>query len=228
MAESSERVSAAPEIVYDDGTVLVCVKPAGVLSTDEPGGLPGLLRERLGDEKTDLRTVHRLDRAVGGLMVLARGGASASALSRQIREGSFEKEYLAVVHGETADCDTLRDLMFRDKARKMSFVTDSPAKGVQEAVLHYETLWRYSGLSCVRIALETGRTHQIRVQFASRGWPLAGERKYCENPDPCPLALFSCGLAFDHPVTGKRMRFAHEPPAVWPWTLCEELNSELK
>ena len=95
MAESSERVSAAPEIVYDDGTVLVCVKPAGVLSTDEPGGLPGLLRERLGDEKTDLRTVHRLDRAVGGLMVLARGGASASALSRQIREGSFEKEYLA-------------------------------------------------------------------------------------------------------------------------------------
>ena len=95
-------------------------------------------------------------------------------------------------------------------------------------VLHYETLWRYSGLSCVRIALETGRTHQIRVQFVSRGWPLAGERKYCENPDSCPLALFSCALAFDHPVTGKRMRFAHEPPAVWPWTLCEELNSELK
>ena len=161
MAESSERVSAAPEIVYDDGTVLVCVKPAGVLSTDEPGGLPGLLRERLGDEKTDLRTVHRLDRAVGGLMVLARGGASASALSRQIREGSFEKEYLAVVHGETADCDTLRDLMFRDKARKMSFVTDRPAKGVQEAVLRYETLWRREGLSCVRIALETAVGDEI-------------------------------------------------------------------
>ena len=153
MAESSERVSAAPEIVYDDGTVLVCVKPAGVLSTDEPSGLPGLLRERLGDEKTDLRTVHRLDRAVGGLLVLARGGASASALSRQIREGSFEKEYLAVVHGETANCDTLRDLMFRDKARKMSFVTDRPAKDVQEAVLRYETLWRREGLSCVHIAL---------------------------------------------------------------------------
>ena len=228
MAENSDRPAFAPEILYRDGTVLVCVKPAGILSTDEPGGLPELLRENLGEPQTEFRTVHRLDRAVGGLMVLACGAEAASTLSRQIREGRFEKQYLAVVHGETRERDTLRDLMFRDKARKMSFVTDSPAKGVQEAVLHYETLWRYSGLSCVRIALETGRTHQIRVQFASRGWPLAGERKYCENPDLCPLALFSCALAFDHPVTGKRMRFAHEPPAVWPWTLCEELNSELK
>ena len=225
MAENSDRPVPAPEILYDDGAVLVCVKPAGVLSTDEPGGLPELLRESLEEPRTDLRTVHRLDRAVSALMVLARGGEAAAALSRQIREGRFEKQYLAVVHGETKERDTLRDLMFRDKARKMSFVTDTPAKGVQEAVLHYETLWRHGGLSCVRIALETGRTHQIRVQFASRGWPLAGERKYCENPDPCPLALFSCGLAFDHPVTGERMRFAHEPPAVRPWTFCEELNA---
>ena len=228
MTQSSERPLSAPEIVYDDGAVLVCVKPAGVLSTDEPGGLPELLRESLGDKKADLRTVHRLDRAVSGLMVLARGGTSASALSRQIWEGSFEKEYLAVVHGETGDRGTLRDLMFRDKARKMSFVTDMPAKGVQEAVLRYETLWRREGLSCVRIALETGRTHQIRVQFASRGWPLVGERKYCETPDPCPLALFSCGLAFDHPATGERLRFEQTPPVCWPWTLCEELNSEFK
>ena len=101
MAESSERVSAAPEIVYDDGTVLVCVKPAGVLSTDEPGGLPGLLRERLGDEKTDLRTVHRLDRAVGGLMVLARGGASASALSRHERFQS--NQWIAAVERRAVD-----------------------------------------------------------------------------------------------------------------------------
>ena len=133
MAESSERVSAAPEIVYDDGTVLVCVKPAGVLSTDEPGGLPGLLRERLGDEKTDLRTVHRLDRAVGGLMVLARGGASASALSRQIREGSFEKEYLAVVCGRPESVSgRYEDLLFHDRNRNKTYVVDRMRGGVKK------------------------------------------------------------------------------------------------
>ena len=89
-------------------------------------------------------------------------------------------------------------------------------------------LERFGYVTLVECRLETGRTHQIRVQFASRGWKLVGERKYCENPDPCPLALFSCGLSFDHPVTGERLRFEQKPPAVWPWTLCEELNSELK
>ena len=209
------------EILYCDDCVIVCVKPAGILSTDEPGGLPSLVREALGDSHADVRTVHRLDRAVSGLIVLARGTEAASAISREIREGGFEKEYLAVVHGQTSDRGELRDLLWRDKARRMTFVAEAPAKGVQEAVLHYETLWHGDNMSLVRIRLHTGRTHQIRVQFSSRGWPLYGERKYCTEPDECPLALWSCMLGFTHPVTGERLRFAKRPPQVYPWTACE-------
>ncbi len=205
------------EILYIDKSVIVCVKPAGVLSTDEPGGLPELVRAELGDEKADVRTVHRLDRAVSGLMLLARGAKAASELSRQIREGEFHKEYLAVVHGETEDAATLRDLLLRNKARKMTFVVTEPEKGVQEAVLEYETLRRYEGMSMVKIHLHTGRTHQIRVQFSSRGFPLLGERKYSELNDDCPLALWSHMIGFTHPETGKPMRFEKQPPEVWPW-----------
>ena len=209
------------EILYADESILLCVKPAGVLSTDEPGGLPELVRQELGDPGADLRTVHRLDRAVSGLMLLARSAAAASELSRQIREGNFEKLYLAVMHGSCEERAELRDLLWRDRARKMSFVADAPGKGVQEAVLDYERLWERKGLSCVRVRLHTGRTHQIRVQFASRGLPLVGERKYCQPVDDCPLALWSWALGFAHPRTGERLRFEKEPPERWPWTLCE-------
>lgn len=206
------------DMIYSDAAVLVCVKPAGVLSTDEPGGMPSLVREALGDESAGVYTVHRLDRAVSGLMVLARSAQAASALSREVREGGFEKIYLAMVHGHTPDGGELRDLLWRDRARKMSFVVSAPGKGVQEAVLDYETLWRGPDMSLVRIRLRTGRTHQIRVQFASRGFPLYGERKYVQNPDDCPLALWSHAVGFHHLKTGERMRFEKEPPMVFPWT----------
>ena len=207
------------ELVYLDPDIVVCVKPARVLSTDEPGGLPELVREALGDPKADIRTVHRLDRVVSGLMVLARNAGTASELSRQIREGEFQKEYLAVVHGTPEKHGTLRDLLGRDKARRMTFVASAPAKGVQEAVLHYQTLAKTDNLSKVRIQLETGRTHQIRVQFSSRGLPLVGERKYAEINDPCEIALWSYRLAFTHPKTGKPVEFTQEPPQVYPWTV---------
>ena len=210
------------EIIYIDEALIVCIKPAGILSTDEPGGLPELVRKELGDEKADVRTVHRLDRAVSGLMLLARGAKAASELSRQIREGEFEKEYLAVVHGETEDRASLRDLLLRNKARKMTFVVTEPEKGVQEALLDYETLGRRNGMSMVKIQLHTGRTHQIRVQFSSRGFPLVGERKYCEPMDECPLALWSHMIGFSHPVTGERMRFEKQAPEVFPWTELKE------
>ncbi len=207
------------EILYSDNLLLVCVKPAGVLSTDEPGGVPELVREALSDAQADLRTVHRLDRAAGGLMVLARSARTAAALSAQVREGGFEKEYLAVVHGNPPETGELRDLIFRDKARKMSFVTDVPGKGIQEARLNYEKLGGGEGLSLLHIRLDTGRTHQIRVQFSSRGFPLWGERKYSTLNDDGPLALFSCALGFQHPGTGERMRFETAPPACQPWTI---------
>ncbi len=207
------------KILYQDEDILVCLKPARVLSTDEPGGVPDLCRQELGDPKADLRTVHRLDRVVSGLMVLARNAKSASELSRQIREDEFEKEYLAVIHGvPELKNGTLRDLLGRDKARKMTFVASEPAKGVQEAVLHYQVESTDDGMSKVRIQLVTGRTHQIRVQFSSRGMPLVGERKYSERNDPCEIALWSCRLAFTHPRSGEKMEFTHEPPESYPWT----------
>lgn len=205
------------QILYADKDIVVCVKPARVLSTDEPGGLPELLRGELGTQ--DFRTVHRLDRVVSGLMVVARNGAAASELSRQIRENVFEKEYLAVIHGKPeAENGTLRDLLGRDKARKMTYVATEPAKDVQEAVLDYWTLSCAETLSKVRIRLHTGRTHQIRVQFASRGLPLVGERKYSERNDPCEIALWSYRLGFAHPTTGEKMCFTLEPPQEYPWT----------
>lgn len=208
-------------IIYIDSDILVCIKPARVLSTDEPGGLPELLRQELGDPNADIRTVHRLDRVVSGLMVLARNPKAASELSRQIREDAFQKEYLAIVHGAPEyDTGKLWDLLIRDKARKMTMVASEEGKGVQLASLTYRVLRRKSGMSRVRIRLETGRTHQIRVQFASRGMPLLGERKYSTLEDDCEIALWSYRLGFSHPVTGEPMEFTKEPPDIYPWSSC--------
>lgn len=208
------------EICYQDADILVCVKPARVLSTDEPGGLPELLRTQLGDPEADIRTVHRLDRVVSGLMVLARNAAAASELSRQVREGVFQKSYRAVLHGILPQRqDTLTDLLGRDKARKMTYVALEPGKGIQEASLSYTVLGEVKDATLVEIQLHTGRTHQIRVQFSSRGYPLVGERKYAVLDDPCEIALFSQRVGFCHPATGAWMEFRHDSPACYPWDL---------
>ena len=208
------------EIVCLDKDIIVCIKPAGLLSPDEPGGVPEALREQLHTD--EVRTVHRLDRVVGGLMLLARSAEAASALSRQIRDGDFDKRYLAVVHGEIPARGELRDLLLRDRAERKTHVVSERAKGVQEAVLRYETLGCAEGLSLVRIELLTGRTHQNRCQFSSRGWPLVGERKYSLLQDGCELALWSQSLSFRHPRTGEPLRFEAQPPARWPWTAFPE------
>ncbi len=208
------------ELIYQDSDIVVCVKPPRVLSTDEPGGVPELVRAALGDPKADIRTVHRLDRVVSGLMVLARNAAAASELSRQIRDGEFGKEYLAVVHGTPDGRGTFRDLLLRNKQERKTYIVTEPAKGVQEAVLHYQTLACTNALSRVRIQLETGRTHQIRAQFSGRGWPLVGDRKYSLLEDDCEIALWSCHLTFTHPKSGNAMDFFLEPPRVYPWTDC--------
>lgn len=209
------------KILYQDQDVIVCIKPPRVLSTDEPGGMPELVRQALGDEKADVRTVHRLDRVVSGLMVLARNPSAASELSRQIREDGFAKEYLAVIHGcPEAPADTLTDLLLRDKQARMTRVVTAPDKGVQEAILHYRVLNQADTLSRVHIQLVTGRTHQIRVQFSSRGMPLVGERKYAVLDDDCEIALWSYRLAFAHPATGHAMEFLQPPPDIYPWSIC--------
>ena len=206
-------------IIYQDNSILVVIKPAGILSTDEPGGVPELAREALGNPKACVRTVHRLDRVVAGLMVLARTPEAASKLSEQIRAHDFGKTYLAVVHGELeALSGTMRDLLDRDPKERKTFVTTKPGKGVQEAILDYEVLSTGNGLSLVKIFLQTGRTHQIRCQFSSRGLPLWGDRKYSTLPDDGPIALWSHCLHFAHPDTGEILCFEHDPPEIEPWT----------
>ena len=207
------------DIIYQDKDIVICVKPSGVLSTDEPGGLPDLVRQALGDD--NVRTVHRLDRTVSGLMVLARRSKAASELSRQIREGEFQKEYVAVIHGKPSeDSGMLRDLLLRNKQERKTYVVQATGKDVQEAILEYQTLRQTEDLTRVRIQLHTGRTHQIRAQFSSRGLPLVGDRKYGIPEDDCPIALWSYRLAFKHPYSGKPMEFLLEPPEIYPWSIC--------
>ena len=205
------------EILYQDSRIVVAIKPAGVLSTDEPGGMPSLLRQALGTEC--IRTVHRLDAQTGGLMVFARSRKAAALLSEQVRERQFSKCYLAVVHGTPQpQSGEMRDLLGRDSVRRVTYVANTPSAGTREALLTYETLGAADGLSLVRIQLHTGRTHQIRVQFASRGLPLAGDRKYGIPEDgTAPLALWAYQLSFVHPQTGQEMSFTCPPPDVEPW-----------
>ena len=207
------------ELIYVDEQIVVCDKPARVLSTDEPGGVPELVREALGDKTAQIRTVHRLDRVVSGLMVLTRSQETASELSRQIRDREFEKEYVAEVHGTPdASSGTLRDLLLRSKAERKTYIVQEMAKGVQEAILDYQVLGTADGLTKVAVQLQTGRTHQIRAQFSGRGLPLVGDRKYSLLEDNCEIALWSHRIAFRHPVTDKWMEFVKEPPEVYPWT----------
>lgn len=205
------------DILYQDRRIAVVNKPVSVLAAD----VPALLQQQFGTDC--FRTVHRLDAQVGGLMVLARSVKAAEILSAQIRQRRFAKEYLAVTEGLPPAEGTLRNLLGRDTVRRITYVADAPGKDVREAVLSYRLLDTCEGLSLVRIALQTGRTHQIRVQFASRGWPLWGDAKYGTARKEGSIALFSCHLGFAHPQTGEPLSFDLSPHGE-PWdrfTFCK-------
>ena len=208
------------DILYRDNRIVVCIKPAGVLSTDEPGGLPDLLRQELGGPEVCLRTVHRLDRVVGGVMVLARSREAARRLSAQVQNRTFRKVYLAVVHGQLPDTGTFIDLLRRCKEERKTYLADESSRDTQEAILHFRRLGCADGLSMVRIELETGRTHQIRAQFSGHGFPLVGDKKYgAPEQDMEGIALWSSALAFSHPQTGEEVSFLAPPPNTRPWSL---------
>ncbi|MBE6992981.1 MAG: RluA family pseudouridine synthase [Ruminococcaceae bacterium] len=205
------------DILYCDEKLVVCIKPPRILSTDEPGGLPELLRNQMGTD--NFRTVHRLDRVVGGLMVLARTSRAASDLSKQVMDSSFGKHYLAIIHGHPRDdCGTFTDLLIRDKAQRKTYVTQTPGKDAQEASLNYRVLGCKDGVSLVSIDLITGRTHQIRAQFSSRGMPLLGDKKYGIPDSAEDIALWSSRICFSHPKTGQPMEFTASPPMTYPWS----------
>lgn len=207
------------DIIFYDDNLIVAVKPAGVISTDEPGGMPSLLREALGNENADIRTVHRLDQVVSGLMVFAQNPETASELSRQIRSGEFKKTYLAVVNGVPQERrGRMEDILLRSKEQRKTFVVNKPCRGSQDAVLDYHLLGSNSERSMVEINLITGRTHQIRAQFTHRRMPLVGDRKYGGKDEGCDIALWSYSLGFTNPATDRFMTFKVKPPRKFPWT----------
>lgn len=192
------------DILYSDNNIAVCVKPIGV---DSEHGLPSLLSEELGG---DVFTVHRLDLNVGGVMVYARNKATAAELSRAITEGSFIKEYFALVHNIPPQSGDWEDLLFKDKSKNKVFVVTRERKGVKKARLEYTRLTcDVTSPALVRIRLHTGRSHQIRVQFASRGFPLLGDGKYGARDDLTAPRLYSCKLTF--PLFGKEYSFESTP-----------------
>ncbi len=199
-------------ILYSDKYMIVCIKPAGVLS--EEGGMPEMLAKECGGE---IFCVHRLDRAAGGLMVYARSKKAASALSALISGGALEKEYLAVVPDKLQEeSGRFEDLLFHDRGKNRSYIVRRERGGVKKAVLEYRRLESANSLALVRIRLITGRTHQIRCQFAGRGMPLAGDVKYGSAVRGCSLALFSCRLAFTHPFTGEKLELTAFPEGeIW-------------
>lgn len=210
-------------IIYQDRDIIVCMKPPRIVSTDIPGGLPDLLRKELSDSNANIRTVHRLDQVVSGLMVLARRSKAASELSRQIREGEFHKEYLGVIHGIPSPMQgSFHDLLMRNSQERRTYVVTEKQKGAQDAILNYRVLASHHNVSLVQIKLITGRTHQIRVQFSSRGFPLVGDQKYGIEDEADNIALWSYQLSFNHPYSGKPLCFHGLPPLNCPWNSFQE------
>ena len=186
------------EILYTDTGIVVCVKPVGMDSEHEvPAALGG-----------EIYPIHRLDKNVGGVMVYAKTKAAAAALSKAVQEGTMVKEYVAMVHGCPPEEGDWGDLLWKDSSKNKVFVVKRERKGVKKARLEYKRLSQ-GDESLVRVRLHTGRSHQIRVQFSSRGFPLVGDHKYGSRDEKTEPMLFSCCLTF--PYKGKTLRFEQLP-----------------
>ncbi len=190
------------ELLYTCADFVVCIKPVGLDSENE---MPACLHEQLGGE---IFTLHRLDKNVGGVMVYARTKQAAAALSKTIAQGEMVKEYVALIHGTPPLDGDWTDLLFKDSRKNKVFVVKKERVGVKSARLTYRVITA-GEQSLVRIRLYTGRSHQIRVQFASRGFPLVGDHKYGSRDAATAPMLFSCVITF--PYKGKPYRFEAYP-----------------
>lgn len=218
------------QILYEDNHLLVVKKPVNMLSQGDKTTDPDLLTVLKADIKERykkpgnvyLGLVHRLDRPVGGVMVVAKTSKAASRLSEQVRNHEFKKAYLAVVHGMPARAEaTLEHYLEKDSGTNTVKAYQEWRQGAKKAILHYSVLKSLEGLSLVKVVPYTGRPHQIRVQFSAIGNPLYGDQKYggCLNRPGQQIALWSLSIKCIHPTLKKEMAFEHLPPGVYPWDL---------
>ena len=219
------------KILYEDKYLLICEKPVGVESQLSSAGktdMITLLSEHRKEKGEDsyVGLVHRLDTATGGAMVYSKQENVTGKISGILNSPEYEKEYLAIVHGAPENENgEFRDLLYHDKLKNKSFVVKKERNGVKKAVAEYKIVdtLEHNGenISLVKVRLITGRTHQIRVQFASRGMALLGDGKYGSRDNKASLALWSQRLAFIHPITKKRIEVTSLPPLEYPWSLFE-------
>ena len=213
-------------VLYADQNLILVTKPAGMPSQPDPGGQPDLL-SALQKEHPTASLIHRLDTPTGGVMVFGLTPKATAKLCSLVQDHAlFRKEYLAVLSAPPAEaCGCMKDLLFHDKTRNKAFVTDGKRKGSKEAVLDHTTVCTLpDGHTLVRVLLHTGRTHQIRVQFASRGLPLVGDGKYGSREKAPYIGLWAYRLTFPHPITGREITATAKPDtALFPWNLFDDL-----
>ena len=191
------------KILYNDKNIIVCEKPIGL---DSEHQVPEELKKSF---EGDIYTLHRLDVNVGGIMVYARNKHTASELSKVIQENKMIKEYKAMVHGIIDEQGILVDFLFKDSRKNKVFVVKKERKGVKKASLEFQRIAIMDDTSLVHIKLHTGRSHQIRIQFSSRGFPLVGDHKYGSKDKKTEPMLYSCKLTF--PYRGKEISFESNP-----------------
>ena len=204
------------EILFEDKEIIVCIKPCGVLSQSDEAGrenMISILQEHTGGM---IYPLHRLDKEVSGVMVYAKTKFAAATLSKDIADHNFKKEYIALVHSKPKEeSGEMRDLLFKDSKRNKTYVVKTQRKGVKEAVLEYNLIKTKDNISSVLVLLHTGRTHQIRVQFASRGMPLIADKKYGAKDDFKEFGLCSYQITFNHPKTKEQMQFSANPKGIF-------------
>ena len=212
------------KVLFEDKFIIIVEKPANVLSEPGSGG-EDIVTLASNHVCRPCYLVHRLDRNTGGAMVLSKMQKATGKLSEDIQKREFEKEYIAVIKGVPEEPEgVFEDLLFKDSQKNKTFVVKRERKGVKFASLEYKVLStvehpEHGKVSLVLIKLHTGRTHQVRVQFASRKMPLLGDGKYGSRDNHCETALWSHRLAFKHPITGEAVEAVSMPPEEYPWNL---------
>ena len=216
-----------PQVIHQDTDIIVVNKPVGMLTQSDDSGdldlqswIRGQLKHRIKSKIPFVGIVHRIDRPVSGLVLMTLNSAAASNINHQLRNNSFKKQYKAIVHGTPPRESTWHDYLLKDERTRITRVCKPEEMGSKSASLSFRVIGSRSNRCLVEIDLKTGRSHQIRVQFASRGYPIVADRKYGSREvlrDPGMIALWAFQIDFRHPQTGRPMKFTSPKPPHWPW-----------